>query len=259
MLAEGDVMPTRSFSTAIVGGLWPSTTPDQCSSAAGELQGFSQLSGVHADEISRSGNGLLLLNSGQMAEAMHVTYVKDSQAVRTQSELYGVMSEAVRECARLIEDAKSRLDAIDRRAHDEIQKIIGSKGGWFGPLAVLAAIWAIIARARNEAIAVSIQIVRAIAQEAVRILSADAPTSSDSVGSPPQTLEELQRELGMVPGGSRNSFGLAGGFGGKPAAPPPRELKGNPVLEDIGGNPPLLRITSYQTRRTYRRNLSGKW
>ena len=237
MIADGDVMPTRSFSAAIVGGLWPSTTADQCSAAAAQLQSFSQLSSVRADEISQSGNGLLLLNSGQMIEAMHVTYMKDSQAVRTQSELYAVMSEAVRECARLIEDAKSQLDAIDQRAHDEIQKVVDSKGGWFGPLAMLAAIWAIITRARNEAIAVTTATVRSLAEQAVRILGADAPTSSASAGSLPQTLEELQRELGMVPGGSRNSFGLAGGFGGKPQAPPPTDIKREPIPEVVESDP----------------------
>ena len=147
---------------------------------------------------------------------MHVTYMKDSQAVQTQSELYDVMAEAIKACGLLIQDAKSRLDSIDQRAHDEIERVLKSKGGWFGPLAVLAAVFAIITRARNEAIAVTVETVRAIAQQTVRILSADVPTGSKSAGKPTAALDELKRELGVVPGGSRNRFGLAGGFGGSP-------------------------------------------
>src|SRR6516165_6165938 len=142
------------FSALIVGGLWPSTPSGQCATAAGQLQQFSQLSKVHADDISRSGNGLLARNSGQMIDAMHVTFIKDSQAVQTQSELYGVMADALRECGRLIQDVKSRLDSIDQRGHEEIDEVLKSKGGWFGPLAALAAIFAIITRARDEALAV---------------------------------------------------------------------------------------------------------
>jgi hypothetical protein len=108
------------------------------------------------------------------------------------------MAEAIRECGRQIQDAKSRLDSIDQCAHDEIDQILKSKGGWFGPLAVLAAIFAIISRARSDAIAVVTDAVRAIAQQAAKVLSADAPTSSGSPQSSGEALEAMPLTLASL-------------------------------------------------------------
>ncbi len=55
----------------------------------------------------------------------------------------------------IVEDARLQMDAIDRDAHEAIQKIIDSKGGWFGPLAMLSMIWAILVQARTAAEAAS--------------------------------------------------------------------------------------------------------
>src|ERR1700754_2559831 len=235
MLVSGS-RPNRKFTATILGALWPTTTETQCSVAAEELQGFSRLSSVKANDISRSANSVLAQNSGDMIDAMHVTYAKDSQAVKTQSDLYGVMAEAVRECGRQIEDAKSRLDAIDQRAHDEIEQILKRDPGWFGTFGIVAAIWAVVTRARNEAIAVVTDTVRSIAQQAAKIFSADAPAGSGSAGSSTPSLDDLKREFGMLPSGSRNSFGLSGGFGGKPLAPPPRDIKTD-LVDDVGAPP----------------------
>jgi hypothetical protein len=137
--------------------------------------------------------------------------------------LYQIMAEATRACGQQIQDAKAKLDAIDKRANEEIQKVIDSKGGWFGPLAMLAAIWTIVTEARSEAIAVITNAVQIIAQQAILIEGAEGPSSSASVSA----LD------GSLPGGSRNSFGLSVGFGEMPAAPPPSDIKQKPVWDSV--------------------------
>ena len=106
---------------------------------------------------------------------MHVTYIKDSQAVQTQSELYGVMADALRECGRLVQEAKSRLDSIDQHAHEEIDRSSKKQGRLVRSARGTRSHLSIITRARNEAIAVVTDAVRSIAQQAVKIVSADAP------------------------------------------------------------------------------------
>ncbi len=153
--------------------------------------------------------------------------MKDSQAVRTQSELYAVMSETIRECVRIIEDAKSQLDAIDQRAHEEIQKIIDSKGGWFGPLAMLSLIWAIHHSCRNEA-AVSSSVAAAgnCARQAVRIQAATEPRRA-SFRVPPEQAQSLEASTRVGPvlqAGSREASDWRR-FWRQTMAPPPRRLR----------------------------------
>ena len=59
-----------------------------------------------------------------MIESMHVVYSEDSQQIQVQADLYSEMAEAARECARLLDEAKKQLDAIDAKAHEEIQQAI---------------------------------------------------------------------------------------------------------------------------------------
>src|SRR6476661_1953726 len=108
VLAGRDFPPNRKFSAAIIGGLWPSTPADQYFATASGLQNFSQNSSARATEVSRSGSELLTQNSGEMIDAMHVTYMKDSRAVQIQADLYRLMAEATRECGQQIQDAKAK-------------------------------------------------------------------------------------------------------------------------------------------------------
>ena len=84
-----------------------------------------------------------------MIEAMHVTYQDDSKAVEAQSDLFASMADAIDECSRIVKDARLQMDAIDREAHEAIQRIIDDKGGWFGPLAMLSLIWSILTQSKG--------------------------------------------------------------------------------------------------------------
>ncbi len=145
------------------------------SGAANAQRAFAKASRAGARDVSASASAILSDNDGAMIEAMHVVYSGDSKAVETQSDLFGSMAEAVDECSRIVRDARSQMDAIDREAHEAIQKVIDSKGGWFGPLAMLAMIWAILTQARAAADAVSAAAVANIGSQAMRVQAATEP------------------------------------------------------------------------------------
>ena len=165
-------LPTRSFSGFILGGLWPITPAETWSTMAQAERAFQQFSSAGANSVMASANALLGDNSGEMVEAMHVAYANDSKDIQIQADLYRVIADAVEECARLIESAKSQLETIDRQAHDQIQQAIENKG-WFGPFALLAMIWAILARARADAQAVSASAAGKIGQQTGRDRSSE--------------------------------------------------------------------------------------
>jgi hypothetical protein len=59
------------------------------------------------------------------------------------------MAEAIDECVRIVDDARSQMDSIDQQAHDAIRRVVdGQKGGPFGPWVTLATSWAILVKAR---------------------------------------------------------------------------------------------------------------
>ena len=152
--------------------------------AANGQRTFAQASRAGARDVSASATAILSDNDGAMIEAMHVAYSGDSKAVEAQSDLFGSMAEAVDECSRIVRDARTQMDAIDQQAHEAIQKIIDSKGGWFGPLAMLSMIWAILTQARAAADAVSAAAVANIGSQAMRVQAATAPMLG-AVGGPP--------------------------------------------------------------------------
>ena len=156
-VSVGEKMPTRTYSPLIVGGLWPRTSISAWSGAAQAQRTFATASTSRANAIRSSAYGLLTDNSGEMIESMHVAFVDDGRQVQTQGDLYKVMADAVDACAKIVQDARSLLDAIDADAHEAIQQALDNwKGGsWFGPLALVYQIWGIISRARSHAEAAS--------------------------------------------------------------------------------------------------------
>ncbi len=121
-----------------------------------------------------------------MIEAMHVTYQGDSKAVEAQSDLFTSMADSVDECVDIVKDARLQMDAIDREAHEAIQKIIDSKGGWFGPLAMLSMIWAILVQARTAAEAASAAAAANIGTQAARVESSNRALAGQQAGPPVQ-------------------------------------------------------------------------
>ena len=71
--------------------------------------------------MGASASAILGDNNGAMIEAMHVTYQADSKAVEAQSDLFNSMADSIDECASIVKDARTQMDAIDREAHEAIQ------------------------------------------------------------------------------------------------------------------------------------------
>ena len=181
-VGAGDVMPNRKFSKFIVGGVWPSTSPGPWTGAANGQRTFAQSSRAGARDVNSYASAILGDNDGAMIDAMHVTYEDDSKAVEAQADLFSSMADAIDECGRIVEDVRLQMDTIDRDAHEAIQKIIDSKGGWFGPLAMLSMIWAILVQARTSAEAASDAALAKIGSQATRIQSATEPSPGGKAG-----------------------------------------------------------------------------
>ena len=149
-------MPTRPYSAAILGGLWPTTSPDSWSDVGDSLFQKSIDDNDTASAIMRFADSLLDENSGEMIDAMHGKYMSDRLAVVDQSDLYQTMSEMVDQVAQAIYHAKARLDEIDRAANEEIERLkqvaMSHKGAY---LAATQAIAAAIASAKADAAAES--------------------------------------------------------------------------------------------------------
>lgn len=138
-VAAGPGMPTRPYSMRILGGSWPSTSPESWSDTASALSKKSADLSTSAAAIRRAADDLGGSNSGQMIDAMCERSYRTAQTVINHSDLYGDMAKAVKETAELIWHARGRLEEIDRKAHEEIERLkqqlqalAGSPLGWRG-------------------------------------------------------------------------------------------------------------------------------
>jgi len=116
-------MPTRPYSAAIIGGLWPSTSPDAWSDVGDDLAKKADSLDAGASDIRRLADGLPAENSGKTIDAMYEMCHRQAVAVIKQATIYHSMAKGVSEIARLIYSARSRLDEIDERANEEIEQI----------------------------------------------------------------------------------------------------------------------------------------
>ena len=155
-------MPTRPYSAAIIGGLWPSTSPDAWSDVGDDLAKKADSLDAGASDIRRLADGLPAENSGKTIDAMYEMCHRQAVAVIKQATIYHSMAKGVSEIARLIYSARSKLDEIDERANEEIEQIrqqaqaqarLGSSVAVYA--AAKQAIAAVIAQARAEALAES--------------------------------------------------------------------------------------------------------
>ena len=122
-VATGPGMPTRPYSMRILGGSWPSTSPESWSDTASALSKKSADLSMSAAAIRRAADDLGGSNSGQMIDAMCERSYRTAQTVINHSDLYGEMAKAVKETAELIWHARGRLEEIDRKAHEEIERL----------------------------------------------------------------------------------------------------------------------------------------
>jgi hypothetical protein len=244
----GASMPTRRYSPAILGGLWPTTSPDTWSRAAETLREKADGDADTASSIRRTADGLYPDNSGQMVDGMHGMYMRDAIAVMDQSDLYQSMSSVVDEVAQLIYHARSQLDEIDRTANEKIEKLRADAGGGVGAALRLSAlvgeISAIISAARGAAEALSAGVAGEIASQAARI-GVDGRGTGTEKGSnePPSDNNGTQikpADYKEFTGSGRSP--INGGMPVKrvppPLSPSPTDLPSSDDLQDPGGNAP---------------------
>jgi len=237
----------------ILGGSWPSTSPESWSETANALSKKSADLSMSAAAIRRAADDLGGSNSGQMIEAMCERAYRTAQTVINHSDLYGDMAKAVKETAELIWHVRGRLEEIDRRAHEEIERLkqqlqaaaSSPLGAGAAMAAIAAAIEAVIDAAAAEARAADADTAAAIAQQAAniggnsssqmpgsgQITPADHTTHATGNGDNVQALDTFGPRSGEPPTPHQTrpensgGTGLGGDSAGEDSAPSPSDQR----------------------------------
>ena len=196
-------MPSRPYSPRIVGPVWPQTSPETWLETANGLNRKSAELRESAARIRGAVDELGSSNSGQTIDAMCERGYRTAQTIINQSDLYGDMASAVKETAELIWHARERLDAIDRIAHEEIERLRQQFAAAASPLgtgAAVAALYgateAIIDAAAAEALGVDGDTAAAIAEQAAHIGGNPGGTAGSSGDHPALQALSQQGESG---------------------------------------------------------------
>lgn len=176
-VAAGPGMPNRPYSPRIVGPVWPTTSPESWSETADAIQQKSADLAANAAAIRRAVDELGGSNTGQTIDAMCERSYRLAQTIINQSDMYADVSKAVKETAELIWHARGRLEEIDRKAHEEIERLkqqlhaaaLSPLGAGAAMAAISAAIEAVITAAQGEALAVGTDAATSIAEQAANI------------------------------------------------------------------------------------------
>jgi hypothetical protein len=240
-------MPARPFSSAIIGGLWPTTDPSGWSDVAEGLGAKAIEMEDEATSIRKAAYGLYSEDSGHMIDGMADMYRRDAVAVMDKSELYHTMCDVVDEVAQLIYHLRSQLDEIDRAANEEIQRLKASapRGGVGAAVAageIVNAIAQVVAQARANAEAASSATAAKIAGEGARIgvepLGSAQPGSGNSGtsnGVPPYVIHNSGFSRGRAGPGGMPTGTLPGQIPEQgPGAPVSPEAPGDHKVEQPG-------------------------
>lgn len=219
-VAAGPGMPTRPYSMRILGGSWPSTSPESWSETASALSKKSADLSMSAAAIRRIADDLGSSNSGQMIDAMCERSYRTAQTVINHSDLYGDMAKAVKETAELIWHARGKLEEIDRKAHEEIERLkqqlqaasLSPLGAGAAMAAISAAIEAVITAAQAEAQALGVDTAAAIAEQAANI--GGNPSSQLPAGG------QISPADHTTQGGNGDNVQALDTFGPRPGEPP---------------------------------------
>lgn len=208
-------MPSRPYSPRIAGPAWPRTSPEAWLETANALQQKSANLSTSAAAIRGAVEELGSSNSGQTIDAMCERGYRTAQTVTNQSDLYGDMAKAVKETAELIWHAQDRIDEVDRKAHEEVDRLkqqfsaaASSLGAGAAAAALYAATEAIINAAAAEALGVATDTAAAIAEQAAHI--GGQPGGTVGSGENP-TLQGLSQQSGSGTTGGATADGAPTG------------------------------------------------
>ena len=233
-------MPTRQYSSMIVAGSWPLTDPQNFHSAA-EAQHAKGAQLINsAEELRRLASGVAADQSGHFIDGFCGWCTSTAGEYVDTADQFFAMARVSEEVGRLLYGLREDLDEIDRRAHEDIQRIQQSMGVGRA-LQAGAQIMAIVAKARAEATAKAAEVAAKIAQLGTQIgINPNPGSGSQQPGSPPAprsgtdpvdpNLRDLQNS-GFGLGGRRGPGDMPTAGGPKPLAPPPSK---NPLPSQVG-------------------------
>ena len=241
-------MPNRQFSVAILGGSWPHTDPEnfQRSAEAAHAEGV-KLIGC-AEQHRRDASNVWADQSGEFVDGFCGSLIREAGVFVEVADEYFAMSRVSGEVARLFSGLREDVDEIDRRAHDEIQRIQqAARVGNAVQTGVL--VMAVVAKARAEAMAKAAATAAAMEKAGMQIgIAPNHASGSGKVGGPaPQPPSHTLRNGGFGPGGGRGPANMPTRWEPKPENPPPTpgghhgtggEPAGGEPPGGAGGSPP---------------------
>ena len=241
-------MPTRQYSSMTLAGSWPLTDPQNFHSTA-EAQHAKGAELINcAEEVRRVASGVAANQSGHFIDGFCGWCTRTAGEYVDTADQFFAMSRVSEEVGRLLYGLREDLDEIDRRAHEEIQRIQQSVGVGRA-LQDGAQIMAILAKARAEAQAKAAAVAGKIATLGTQIRinpisgtgTGGGPASQPPPGADPvdPTLGDMQNR-GFGGGGRPGPGGMPTGLGPKPLDPPPSPPQNPPpkLGDQQGGDLP---------------------
>lgn len=219
-------MPSRQFSAAIVGAVWPHTDPSSCQtlSEAQHEKGVELLN--CADTVRTKATAVASEQSGSAIDGFCDMCHRLSSTYTDQADHYFAMSRVSEEVGRLLYGLREDLDQIDSEAHAAIEKIMEQVELGYASLAGVK-IMEIIAAARAAAMAKSAEVTAAVAAKGAQ-LAISGSTGTRPVGSYGVTGDPVDPKLREL----ASRWGLGGGRG----------VEGIPTGRIPGGAPPDSRL-----------------
>ena len=145
-------MPSRQFSAAIIGGVWPQTDPQNFQSAA-EAQRAKGVALLRcADTVRSEAAGVSAEQSGRAVDGFVDECHRDAATYTSQADRYFAIERVCQECSRLTYGLREDLDHIDANAHDAIKRVEDAISRGYNAYLGGVAIMEIIATAREHGV-----------------------------------------------------------------------------------------------------------
>ncbi len=229
----------------ILGGSWPFTNPEEWQSLAEAQDAKGAALIAAAGNLQGEADRVAAEQSGAAIDGYYKRLYREAGRLRAEADEWFAMSRVSAEISRLFYGLREDLDEIDRRAHEEIDRIRQAAAHTLGGGQVMwQAIQAVVAAARAEAKAADAKTASAITKHGTQI----------AIGAPHEA-PAVTNSGGPV---DPNLRAIAAGFGGgNPRNGMPTGLQNLPEDRFPGGGEPPSKDLPPSPDKTWRDNYGG--
>lgn len=180
-------MPSRHYSALIIGGLWPTSDPQEWAQSASVMQDKGRQLIEMAEQIRSKAHDVPTEGqSGQAIDAFVQKATANARTVTAHADRYFTMAGVSNEVGRLLYGLQEDLDGIDAEANQKIQQITQSGGG-LGGAAKAAMLQTVVADARARATEKTTSTATAITALDSKITGGGLGDTFQQGGPPPDT------------------------------------------------------------------------